>query len=119
MREKFDENALRLAALAERQRQNPRETLREAVAWVNELMRAFAVLREHEPPFRIYPNPMRSDGVFVGQGREVEPYAGARGLNGPLYPATPRGAFVLSPQVPRDMADALLLMLNCERRGET
>ncbi len=46
-----------------------------------------------EGPWRTFPNPMRSDGVFVAQDRPIEPYPGnPRDLDGnPHLPAVPKG----------------------------
>lgn len=79
-------------------------------------------------PFRAYENPQRSDGVFVGQDRPIEPYPHHRLVNGviwatsdkeigkPLYPATPRSARMFPVQVPRDVAEKVIAILN-ERHG--
>jgi hypothetical protein len=59
-------------------------------------------------PFRLYPNPMRSDGVFIGEDKEIQPYPGVRSINGPLYPATPQGAKTYPTGLPHDVADKVL-----------
>ena len=75
-------------------------------------------------PWCTYRNPMRSDGVFVGQDREIAPHAGQNGWravdetdpyrrsDGLSYPATPQGAVGLAVQLPHDMAERLVAMLN-------
>jgi hypothetical protein len=63
-------------------------------------------------PFRTYPNPMRSDGVFIGQDKPILPYKGIRGWNGPLYPAVPQDAIVFPCQLSRDAADTVIARLN-------
>lgn len=57
-----------------------------------------------EGPFRLYPNPMRSDGVFIGQDAEIKPYPNVRSMSGPLYPATPQGIKKYPMQLPHDVA---------------
>lgn len=45
-----------------------------------------------EGPWRVYPNPMRSDGVFLCVEEELKPYPGVRDLDGnPVSPAVPEG----------------------------
>lgn len=63
-------------------------------------------------PFRLYPNPMRDDGMFVGQDKELKPYPNVRSMSGPLYPATPIGAKMYPGQVPHDIGIKAIEMMN-------
>lgn len=74
---------------------------------------AFAILNAHKGPFKIYENPMRDNGVFIGQDRPIKSYPGVTGLFGKLlYPAVPLDAFILDTQVYHEMANKLLAALN-------
>lgn len=78
---------------------------------------AYEFLSQHPGPFRAYVNPMRSDGLFVGQDLPVEPYSGVCGLNGePLLPAVAARAKVYPTQLPCDQAERLVRLLNARRR---
>jgi len=70
-------------------------------------------------PFRSYPNPMRSDGVFIGQERQIQPYPNVRGLDGHLYPATPQGAKTYPMQLPHDVAEKVLEALEAKGKERT
>lgn len=83
-----------------------------------EVGRAYNLLKQHRGPFRIYLNPMRSDGVFVGEDAPVEPYAAVRGLGGPLFPAVPQRVYVLPYQVSREVAEELLRRLAGDGQGD-
>lgn len=57
-------------------------------------------------PWRAYPNPMRSDGLFVAQDKPIEPYEGTKDIYGnPQYPAVPRDAWGLGMQVEHGAAN--------------
>ena len=61
----------------------------------------------------VYPNPMRDDGVFVAEEKEIKPYDGAKGLNGePLFPATPATPYVIRSQLPKDFASEIVRRWN-------
>ena len=61
----------------------------------------------------VYPNPMRSDGVFVAEDKEIEPYEGISGWNGEsLYPATPSTPYGIGSQLPKDFACELVRRWN-------
>jgi hypothetical protein len=77
-----------------------------------QIREAYDLLRRHQGPFKVYANPMRADGVFVGQDKPPAPYPGVRGIAGPIYPAVPFDAYVLPYQVPREVADRLLSLLH-------
>jgi hypothetical protein len=73
----------------------------------------FSYFEGVEGPFRTYVNPMRNDGVFVGQDRVISPYPGAKDLDGnSIYPAVPQCAKVFHSQLPRDLADSIVKELN-------
>lgn len=61
-------------------------------------------------PFQIYTNPMRSDGVFIGQEKHRESYG--IGLEGPIYPAVPSDAKTFPMQVSLSVAEKALDILN-------
>lgn len=70
-------------------------------------------LAKHERPFRIYLNPMRYDGVFIGQDKPIEPYPDVTDIYGKeLYPAIPQKGYVFPHQIPLDVAESLLRRLN-------
>jgi len=51
-------------------------------------------------PWRTYPNPMRSDGVFVGQDRPPTAYRGVMDASGaPIMTAVPDGAWSIRSQI--------------------
>ena len=61
----------------------------------------------------IYPNPMRSDGVFVSEEKEIEPYAEIRGLQGQLlFPAVPSTPYAIRGQLPFEFAYELVRRWN-------
>ena len=65
--------------------------------------------------WRTYPNPMRSDGVFVAEDKPIEPYPGVSRIGGsPIYPATPQTQHAIPFQLPHDQAAELVRMLNAE-----
>lgn len=75
----------------------------------------FEQLNTDPGPWKIYSNPMRADGVFIGQDRPLEPYPGVMDMyGGPLYPATPRGIIKYHWQLPHDIAERLVERLNKE-----
>ena len=59
-----------------------------------------------------YPNPMRSDGVFVGTIAGQTPYEGASSMSGPVYPAVPFKSISFDIQFPQDEAGRLVDLLN-------
>lgn len=62
-------------------------------------------------PFRLYRNPMRTDGVFIGEDRPIKPYRGVTHLDGsPIFPAVP-DALVFPHQLPLELADEVLAAL--------
>lgn len=62
-------------------------------------------------PLRVYPNPTRSDGVFVAEDMPLEPTG--HGLDGsPHYPAVPRKAWGFGMQMEHDKAEAIVAALN-------
>ena len=70
-------------------------------------------LQPHGGPWKIFPNPMRADGVFVAQDIPCFPYPGVKGANGlALYPAIPQNAKSVGYQLPHVQAKQLLAMLN-------
>jgi len=55
-------------------------------------------------PLKVYPNPMRNDGVFVAQDKPNKPYE-SRGMDGePRYPAVPEAAWGIGVQIEPDKA---------------
>lgn len=75
----------------------------------------FEYLKDKGGPWKTYPNPMRDDGLFVAEDKELLPYESVMGAWGkPLYPATPRKAFTLGYQLPHKMAEDLVQRLNSE-----
>ena len=69
---------------------------------------------------KVYPNPMRDDGVFVAEDREIAPYPGISNVDGTLcYPSTPNTQYRMGRQLPRDFAEELVRRWNafCEQRG--
>jgi hypothetical protein len=62
---------------------------------------------------KIFPNPMRDDGVFVAEDRPIEPYSGVHGANGEvLFQAVPQGRIRIMNQLPRDFAEELVRRWN-------
>lgn len=81
----------------------PRETIEEI----------YQRLRCEDGPWCLYLNPMRNDGVFVGQEKPFIPYKGVRGgRNQLLYPAVPYAAKSVGYQLPHAEAERLVSMLN-------
>lgn len=75
----------------------------------------FDLLKSKDAPWRIYPNPMRNDGVFLAQDRPLKPYPGIFDGDGrPVYPPTPLDAYAYERQLPIDMAERLVKRLNSE-----
>lgn len=73
----------------------------------------YAELKKHEAPFRIYPNPIRNDGVFIGQEKPLEPYPNAKDMFGKaIYPAVPFRGYCFPFQVPQAVAKVILQRLN-------
>lgn len=69
-------------------------------------------------PFRIYANPMRNDGWFVGQDRPISPYPEVKDIEGnPIYPAVPQNAKVFSFQLPHELAEGIVKQLNSPAPG--
>ena len=61
----------------------------------------------------VYPNRMRSDGVFVAEDRPIEPYEGARDMAGNLcYPSTPQHGYKIGSQIPHAFAYELVRRWN-------
>jgi len=78
--------------------------------------RALEYFKGTPGPFRFYVNPMRDDGVFVGQVKPLKPYPGVSGLHGePIFPAVPDGR-ILPYQVPDVVAERVLEILNSPSR---
>lgn len=78
----------------------------------------FDYLSKEPGPYAIFPNPMRTDGVFVSQDRPKQPYKGVTDIYGnPIYPATPNG-HGLPFQVPHAVAERLIARLNAARDKE-
>lgn len=85
----------------------------------------FAALRRMPQPepaaepqdfsFRLatYPNPMRTDGVFVAEDKPVEPYKGIHNLDGsPCYPTIPQTPYMLGRQMEPAFARELVRRWN-------
>ena len=67
--------------------------------------------------WKIYPNPMRSDGVVLAEDKPIEPYPGVHGWDEvPLYPATPQTTHRIPFQLPLAEAERVLVLLNSEER---
>jgi hypothetical protein len=61
----------------------------------------------------IYPNRMRSDGVFVAERKTITAYPNARGLRGePLYPSVPDTQWHLGTQLPLVFAEEIVRRWN-------
>lgn len=57
-------------------------------------------------PWKTYENPMRSDGLFVGQDMPNEPLSGMCESDGsPMYPAVPPGAWAIGFQIEAPTAE--------------
>lgn len=66
-----------------------------------------------------YCNPMRDDGVFVAEKKEIEPYA-SRGMDGELrYPPAPRTPHKFPQQLPHDFARRVIACWNACRGLKT
>ena len=87
----------------------------------------YSLLVPFPGPWRTFVNPMRSDGLFVGQDLPIMPYPRQHGWrsigydpyrrpDGLSYPATPQGSIGLPWQLPCDMAERLVAMLNRTQR---
>ncbi len=62
-------------------------------------------------PLAIFPNPMRSDGVFIAEDVPIAPYEGVRNLEGKeVFPAVPQNARTFPCQVTREMAGRVVLL---------
>lgn len=61
--------------------------------------------------WRTFPNPMRSESLFVAEDLPIEPYESVS-LDGPLYPATPQKGHSIPFALPKLVAHALVAMLN-------
>lgn len=72
------------------------------------LQEIFDELKQHGGKWRTYPNPMRSDGVFVAQDKPAKPYPGYTDR----FPAVPDEAAALHYQLPHDQAEELVRRLN-------
>jgi hypothetical protein len=60
-----------------------------------------------------YRNPMRTDGLFVAEMKEIEPYPGIKGLAGEtLYPATPDTPWKIGSQLPIPFASEIIRRWN-------
>lgn len=59
--------------------------------------------------WQAYPNPMRDDGVFIAEVKEIEPYDGTQ-----RYPAVPNTPNAIFHQVPHRLAPKLIHFLNHE-----
>ena len=78
----------------------------------------FEWLKEREGPWKVYPNPMRDDGVFIAQDKPRVPYEGVTGLDeSHRYPAVPQDAYGLGFQIPRDIAENVVRRLNALQSG--
>ena len=58
-----------------------------------------------------YPNPMRTDGLFVAEKRSIESYE-LGSLYGVRYPATAQTLHAIAFQLPHADAEALVKLLN-------
>ena len=62
---------------------------------------------------KVFPNPMRNDGVFVAEDKEIAPYPGISNMDGkPCYPAIPRTRYQLGYQLERGFAEELVKRWN-------
>lgn len=62
---------------------------------------------------KVFPNPMRHDGVFVAEDQIIKPYPDVKGPKGELiYPAVPLGVFSIPAQLPLDFAQELVKRWN-------
>ena len=69
--------------------------------------------------WKIYPNPMREDGVFVAEDKPLEPYKEVRGFDGSregyaIFPAIPNTKHSIGFQLPHSDAEELAELLNKE-----
>lgn len=64
-------------------------------------------LMSYPGPFRTYVNPMRDDGVFIGEDKEIKPYP-----NSTSYPAVPNDAAVYEIQIEKKLAEEIVTELN-------
>jgi hypothetical protein len=61
---------------------------------------------------RKFENPMRDDGVFVAEDKDIDPYPGISALDGSqIFPAVPRG-LVFGHQMPHALADRVIACWN-------
>ncbi len=62
---------------------------------------------------KVYPNPMRDDGVFVAEDKEIAPYPGVSRVDGkPCYPAIPCTKYSLGSQLEPEFAKELVQRWN-------
>lgn len=73
---------------------------------------------------KVFPNPMRDDGVFVAEDKEIAPYPGISRMDGkPCYPTVPKTRYMLGYQLERGFAEELVKRWNAlapsleEKRG--
>lgn len=65
----------------------------------------------------IYPNRMRSDGVFVAELKEIEPYEGIRNINdSKCYPSLPKTSYKIGVQLPTYFAMEIVRRWNNDMR---
>jgi hypothetical protein len=61
----------------------------------------------------MYPNPMRNDGVFVAELKEIRPYQGITGMQGEaVFPTVPETPYRIRTQLPRKFAKELVRRWN-------
>lgn len=62
---------------------------------------------------KVYPNSIRTDGVFVAEDREVAPYPGISDMDGkPIYPAIPQSGRRLGVQLDHAFGEELVRRWN-------
>lgn len=62
---------------------------------------------------KVYPNPMRDDGVFVAEDKEITPYPGVARCDGkPCYPAVPTTRYSLGHQLDPEFGAELVRRWN-------
>lgn len=62
--------------------------------------------------WKTYINPMRDDGVFIAEDKPIEPCAGMTVRGEPYYPPLPKTAHSLGYQLPHELANKLVEILN-------
>jgi len=68
---------------------------------------------EFDFKLKAYPNPMRDDGLFVSEDKEITPYPGITTVDGkPCYPSVPSTLFKFRQQFPAKFAEELVRRWN-------